>query len=199
MSNERTIHWLNDIAEAKKAASSSGKPVLMFFHYTHCNGCINTFGKTLTKTSVIDAVTEAFVPVVIEITEKPRDAETHNILWTPTFIVADEHGNEVSRWEGYLPEDDFLGQLDISLGRHSLKKGNYLNAEIHFDEVIMKYPLTDLAPQAMYYHGVAKYRATGDAFWLTNAYDNLVATYPDSQWRLKASVWSRESMARKVA
>ncbi len=51
----------------------------------------------------------------------------------------------------------------------------------------------------MYYHGVAKYRATGDAYWLTKAYENLVSSYPDSQWRLKASVWSKEGMAQKAA
>jgi len=194
MAAEKGINWLGDIELAKAGSARSGKPILMFFHYKYCTGCLNTIGKTLPKMSVVDAVTESYVPVMLETTEKPEAVESYNVTWTPTFIVADSSGVEVSRWEGYLPEDDFLGQLNISLGRVALRKKDYKDAERRFDEVLLKFPLTPLAPEARYYLGVVKYRATGDVSWLTKAFLDLRETYPDNVWAIKASVWSKDNI-----
>jgi len=188
------INWFEDIEEAKIASASSGKPLLMFFHYTHCAGCINTFSKTLTKMSVKDSIKDNFVPVLLETTERPAETGAYGVVWTPTFIAADDTGVEVYRWEGYLPEDDFLGHLDMAVARVALKKGNHRDAERHFDEVLIKYPLSDLAPMAMYYHGVARFNKTHDETQLTNTYENLRLEFPNSIWALKASVWSSENM-----
>ncbi|HLB25282.1 MAG TPA: thioredoxin fold domain-containing protein [Nitrospirota bacterium] len=194
MTAERSINWLDDIGEAKKAAAGSGKPVLLFFHYTHCTGCINTFQKTLTKMSVIDKISEDFVPVLIETSERPKDVELYNVLWTPTFIVADETGMETDRWEGYLPEDDYLGHLEFAHARVALKKEHYKDAERLLSGIVLKYPLSEFAPQASYYLGVARYRETKDPSQLTKAYEDLRSAYPGSVWSIKASVWSRDNI-----
>ncbi len=191
---EKKINWLSDIEGAKGEAAKSGRPILMFFHYKYCTGCINTIGRTLPKMSVVDGISEGFVPVMIETSERPSDVENYDVEWTPTFIVADETGLEIDRWEGYLPEDDFLGQMGMALGRAALKKKDYKDAERRFDEVVLKFPLSDLAPKASYYLGVAKYRATDNPAWLTQAYQNLREAYPESVWTIKASVWSKEQI-----
>jgi thioredoxin-related protein len=194
MTTQRGITWLDNIESAKKESAKTGRPVLMFFHYKYCTGCINTIGKTLPKMSVIDSVNNGFVPVMIETSERVKDTETYSINWTPTFVVADETGMETVRWEGYLPEDDFLGQLNMALAKVALKKHDYKKAEMLFDEVLLKYPLSDLAPEAGYFLGVVKYRATDDASWLTKAYNDLREGYPESVWAIKASVWSSDNI-----
>jgi len=194
MKIEGNINWLGEIDQAKKEASGTGRPILMFFHYKYCTGCINTIGKTLPKMSVTDEINGNFVPVMVETSDKPADAEYYDVVWTPTFIVADKTGLEIDRWEGYLPEDDFLGHLDMALGRAALHAKAYTEAERRFDEVVLKYPLSDLAPKASYYLGVAKYRQTSDTAWLTRAYQGLREAYPESVWAIKASVWSKENI-----
>ena len=194
MASGKVINWLDSIEGAKGESARSGRPVLMFFHYKYCTGCINTIGKTLPKMSVVDAVSESYVPVMLETTENTEAVETYNVNWTPTFIVADNTGLEIYRWEGYLPEDDFLGQLNMALGRVALNKKAYKDAERRFDEVVIKYPLTALAPEACYYLGVARYRATGDVAALTRAYHDIREAYPESVWAIKASVWSEENI-----
>src|SRR5512143_1839318 len=189
---ESRIKWIEELEEAKKASKGSVKPILMFFHSRHCAGCHNTFNKTLTKMSVQASINENFVPVLFEVSEREKEAQLYNIDWTPTFIVADESGLEMMRWEGYLPEDDYLGYLNFALARYSLKKGDHVLAERRFDEVIMKYPLSDLAPKAYYYRGIAKFKGSNDSSWLIDAYDNLKEKYPDSQWTLKASVFTKK-------
>ena len=189
---ESKINWLGELNEAKDASKSSGKPILMFFHSRHCAGCHNTFNKTLTKMSVQDSINEHFVPVLFEVSDREKETQLYNVDWTPTFIVADESGLEMMRWEGYLPEDDYLGYLNFAIARYALKKDDYAEAERRFDEVIMKYPLSDLAPKAHYYRGIAKYKGTKDAAWLIDAYGTLKENYPDSLWTLKASVFTRK-------
>lgn len=193
-----TISWLKDLNEAKNVSSGSDKPILMFFHYERCTGCRKTIADTLPKMSVVDAVNEGYVPVMLD-TEKHGDlVKSYGVDWTPTFLVADSSGKETFRWVGYLPEDDFLGQLNMALAMSALKKGEYKDAERHFDEVMIKYPLTELAPEACYYIGVCRYRDTGDASWLSRTYENMKEAYPDSPWTMKASAWSPEQ-ARKAA
>ena len=192
---ESKIKWLEGLEEAKRFSMGSHKPILMFFHSRHCAGCHNTFNKTLTKMSVQDSITEHYVPVLFEVSDMEEMARLYNIDWTPTFIVADESGLEMMRWEGYMPEDDYLGYLNFGLARYELKKGDYVTAERRFDEVIMKHPLSDLAPKAYYYRGVAKYKGANDASWLIDAYDNLKEKYPESPWTIKASVWTKKDFA----
>lgn len=199
MSSRDKIEWLTDVNDARRVSSDSGKPVLMFFHYEHCNGCKKTFDQTLPKMSVIDAITDSYVPLLIDIEVGKDVTSQYRIDWTPTFVVTGPDGGEADRWTGYLPEDDFLGMLNMAVARYSLRKGDYRNAERHFDEVAMKYALTDLAPEAHYYIGVARYRNTGDASWLTKAYTSLKDMYPDSIWTLKASAWASIGEARKAA
>jgi thioredoxin-related protein len=196
MSVDREIPWLTDIEEAKRVSEDTGKPILMFYHYEHCAGCHKTIENTLPNMSVTDMVTGSFVPVIFEVTEQNDLVKEYGIDWTPTFVVTDSHGAETDRWVGYLPEDDYLGQLHMALARYALKKQDYKDAERRFGVVVLRFPLTELAPEAMYYHGVSRYRATGDAGNLTKAFDDLRESYPESVWTFKASAWSPDSLAK---
>ena len=49
---------------------------------------------------------------------KSKDlVKKYGIEWTPTFLVADPDGNEVYRFVGYLPPEDFIAQLTLGLGK----------------------------------------------------------------------------------
>jgi len=196
MSTETTISWLEDLNEAKRVSAETGKPILMFYHYEHCAGCKNTIERTLPKMSVIDMITDSFVPVMLDVTVHTDAVKEHGVVWTPTFVITDSEGSETDRWVGYLPEDDFLGQMHMALARYSLKSGNYKEAERRFGDVMLKFPLTELAPEACYYLGVSRYRDTGDSTHLSMAYDDLRDGYPESVWTFKASAWTPESLKK---
>lgn len=198
MSVKDTISWLEDINEARKSSEGTKKPILMFFHYEHCDGCKKTISNTLPKMSVVDAVNEGYIPVMLDTEKSGALVKSYGVDWTPTFIVTDQSGKETFRWVGYLPEDDFLGQLNMALAMTSFKRGDFKDAERHFDEVMIKFPLTELAPEACYYIGVCRYRDTGDASWLGRTWENMNEAYPDSPWTLKASAWAPEKI-RKAA
>jgi TolA-binding protein len=51
-------------------------------------------------------------------------------------------------------------------------------------------PGTDAAAEAMYWAGVARYKATNDASALKATADAFKKRYQDSIWAKKASIWA---------
>jgi len=190
MSTTDRISWYESFEEARAASAKNKKPVLVFFHYEHCDGCKKTIAETLPKMSVTDAINEWYNAVMVDVEQRKDLVSQHSVDWTPTFVVFGPTAGESYRWVGYLPEDDFLGQLNMALAKTAFREGDYKNAERHFDEVMIKFPLTELAPEASYYIGVCRYRYSSDPSWLGWTYNNMKDAYPDSPWTLKASAWS---------
>ncbi len=109
--------------------------------------------------------------------------------WTPTVMILDSAGNERHRIEGYLPPDEFLAQLHVGLGQEAFKNGRFPEAEQHFREVVDTLGSTDVAPEAQYWAGVARYKATNDYGALQQTAAAFKQRYGDSVWATKASIW----------
>ena len=77
----------------------------------------------------------------------------------------------------------------LGLGRIALDAGNWAEAERRFREVVQRLPNTDAAPEALYWAGVARYKATGDASALKETGRAFTREYVDSTWAKKALVW----------
>src|SRR5262249_55388897 len=110
-------------------------------------------------------------------------------LWTPTILVMDVDGTERHRIEGFLPADDFLGQLELGLGKRDFESARYEAAQRHFSQVARTHPASGAAAEARYWAGVAEYKATNDAAPLKAAARDLKERWPESEWTRKASVW----------
>jgi Tetratricopeptide repeat len=139
---------------------------------------------------VVSFIRENFVPVKIHVKENPKGFERFGAQWTPTIIVADPEGHERYRFEGYLPVDDFLAQLELGLGKSAFATGDFASAERHFRAVATKFPKSDTAPEALYWMGVSKYKATNDPGALKETAQAFRSQYSDTQWAKKASVWA---------
>jgi hypothetical protein len=135
-------------------------------------------------------VNERFVPIKIHIKENPTGFERFGAQWTPTVIVADPDGTERYRFEGYLPAEDFLAQLGLGLGKAHFARGEWTDAEQRFRGVLDRHGNSDAAPEALYWAGVSRYKATGDASALQETARAFQSRYKDSSWAKKASVWA---------
>ncbi len=135
-------------------------------------------------------VSERFVPVKIHIKERPSVFERFGARWTPTLLVLDASGAERYRFEGYLPPEDFLAQLKLGLGHAALAAGKLEEAGNRFREVVDAHPNADAAPEALYWAGVSRYKATHDGAALAETARAMAKRYPDTTWAKKASVWS---------
>lgn len=108
--------------------------------------------------------------------------------WTPTILVASTAGKEHHRIEGFLPKEDFTGQLRLGLAHLAREGGDFANAETRYRELADS-TQPELAAEAIYWAGVSKYKATGDGAVLAGTARQIRARYPDSTWMKKASVW----------
>ncbi len=134
-------------------------------------------------------VTHNFLPVKIHIKEQPDVFERFGVQWTPTLVLFDADGVERHRFEGYLPQDDFLAQLHLGLAHASFAHKQWAEAERRYRDIVQRFQKSDAAPEALYWTGVSKYKAGGDASALGETARQFKVMYPDSVWAKKASVW----------
>jgi tetratricopeptide (TPR) repeat protein len=140
-------------------------------------------------------IDQHFIPVRVHVREQ-ADAfkqlgARYSAQWTPTILIVDEGGEERYRIEGFLPTNDFLAHLKLGLGRAAFARSDFDEAQRWFREVVDEQPDSEVAPEALYWIGVAKYKATGDAAALADTYKQFQTRYKDTSWATKASVWSR--------
>jgi TolA-binding protein len=103
--------------------------------------------------------------------------------------LLDPDGVERHRIEGFLPADDLLAQFMLGQAKLAFQQHQWAEAERLFREIVEKLPQTDAAPEALYWAGVAPYKATGDPSSLKETGRAFAQRYQDSTWAKKASVW----------
>ncbi len=131
------------------------------------------------------------MPIEAHIKEHPAYFHRFGAVWTPTVLVLDSDGTERLRIEGYLPKTEFRAHLEMGLARVAFMRKQWADAEQMYAQVIERYPDSKVAPEAVYWRGVSRYKATNDHTVLGDVPDQLRGKYADSVWTLKASVWSQ--------
>lgn len=136
---------------------------------------------------------ENFVPVRVHVREQAdefqRLGQRYGVQWTPTILVLDPSGTERHRIEGFLPAEDLLAQLELGLAHSAFARGEFAEAERRFRDVVERYPRSEAAAEALYWAGVSRYKATGDASALADTARQFKTRYTDTSWAKKASVW----------
>ncbi|HEV2748946.1 MAG TPA: thioredoxin fold domain-containing protein [Gemmatimonadales bacterium] len=142
---------------------------------------------------VVRFVSENFVPARVHVKDDAKEFQRYgtryNAQWTPTILELDSDGVERHRIEGFLPADDFLAQLMLGRAHMAFKEGQWAEAEKRFREIGEKLPNSDAAPEALYWAGVARYKASGDGAALKETARAFTRQFQDSTWAKKASIW----------
>ena len=144
--------------------------------------------------AVATFIREHFVPVRLHVKEDrdayKRASAQFNAQWTPTVLIVDPPDTERHRIEGFLPVDDFASQLALGSAKSAFGRGEFDRAERAYREIVERYPATEAAPEAQYWAGVSRYKATGDAGALAETAKRFGQQYADTSWAKKASVWN---------
>jgi TolA-binding protein len=143
--------------------------------------------------TVVELVTGRFVPVRVHAREQrdefKRLSEKYDAPWTPTTLILDSGGVERHRIEGFLPVRDYLSQVELGAAKAAFARKDYEKAESLFRGVVRDYADTDAGPEAHYWAGVSRYRATNDPQALADTAKAFRERFQDSTWAKKASVW----------
>ncbi|MFN2572178.1 MAG: hypothetical protein ABR537_11310 [Gemmatimonadales bacterium] len=142
---------------------------------------------------VVRFVNQNFLPARVHVKDPgqafQRFSERFKAPWTPTILELDSEGVEQHRVEGFLPADDLLAQLMLGRARMAFERQQWGEAERLFREIVEQLPRSDAAPEALYWAGVAPYKASGDPASLKATGQAFSERYQDSTWAKKASVW----------
>lgn len=142
---------------------------------------------------VAEFVNERFVPVRVHVKHQHEDfqrlGERYTAQWTPTVLVIDGDGEVRHRIEGFLPADDFLAQLMLGEAHAAFRRNDHAAAEPLYRQVVERFPNTEAAPEALYWAGVSRYRASNDAAALADTARAFKERFQSSSWAKKASVW----------
>lgn len=142
---------------------------------------------------VVRLVEESFIPARVHVKEQAADfqrfGDTYGAQWTPTVLVLDPDGVERHRIEGFLPTGELLAQLELGLAQVAFHAKDFAGAEKRLRAIVERAGDTTAAPEAQYWAGVSKYKATGDAAALGETARAFQQRYGDSIWAQKASVW----------
>ena len=129
------------------------------------------------------------MPLEAHIKEHPAYFHRFDAAWTPAVVIMDSRGVERMRIEGYLPKDEFRAQLELGLARVAFMKKDWADAEQRYAQILDRYPQSQAAPEALYWKGVSRYKATNDHTVLGELPQQFREEYPDSVWAMKTAAW----------
>ncbi len=191
------LNFRKNIQEAGHEVRGGTRLLLLVFSSAEDESSLKTFTETLEDEKVIKVLEREVAVVSMDMEKNKKMAGKYNIEWIPTFIVADESGNELERWVGYLPPVEFIEQLMLSKGLAEFHLKRYREAIREFEVLVDEYPDSELVPEAKFYLGAASYKENGTTDAFDDACEMLTTTHPESIWTKKCSVWAHPSKQRK--
>ena len=106
-------------------------------------------------------------------------------VWTPDLRILDPDGVELYRWSGYLPPAEFAPQLIAAVAQARLRRKEYDEARVLYEEVLRRFPTALVAAEAQYFVGVSAYRSSHSSNDLLKAWHELEKSHAESEWTVK--------------
>jgi hypothetical protein len=140
---------------------------------------------TYPNAKVAAFIISTLIPLRVAFDHQPLAGE-FNIKWTPTLITLDANGKEHHRTVGFLPHEELIASLLLGMAKVDFDSERMAEALKNLEKLLQEYPKSDAAPEAMYLRGVCGYKSTHKPQPLKEAYEQLAAVYPSSEWTKRA-------------
>jgi hypothetical protein len=133
------------------------------------------------------ALSDHFVPCRIDVKDESNAGvvERYRQAWTPDFRVTSAGGDDLYRWNGFLPPAEFVAQLLMAAGYSRLALRDPDASVALLEELLRRFPTSAVAAEAMYYLAVARFKVSKDRGDLEDGFDLLRRRHPNSIWREK--------------
>lgn len=103
------VQWVG-YEEALRRAGVEGKPVYVFFYSEHCPYC-RLMEATLTDEGVARVLNSEFIPVRVDVDERPDLASLYMVPGTPAHLFLYPNGSIIGGALGYRSPEEFLNML----------------------------------------------------------------------------------------
>ena len=135
--------------------------------------------------SVVKALSEDFVPCKLESAKAPDVARKMNVRWLPGLVVCDADERPSSVQVGSLPPEDLLDELAHGGAIIAMGAKRYDEAHALFARVADRGG--ERAPEAVFWWGISRYRQSKKFEDCQDAWRQIVARWPLSQWTRKVA------------
>lgn len=128
-------------------------------------------------------IAEHFVPLRLVLQERSSQEHfrAYQVIWTPTIVILARRGAAHYQSPGFLPPAQFLAMLGIGLARSLIAWSRYDEATNQLSRV-GEQEGSALAPEALYWLGVARYLKERKRAPMMQAWNRLRAEHPASIW-----------------
>jgi thioredoxin-related protein len=141
---------------------------------------------TYPQSRVVEFIEKHLIPLQVAFDAQPL-ATDFKIKWTPTLITLDADGKEHHRTVGFLPPEELIPSLMLGIAKTHFDQDQVNEALSILEKLWADYPKSDSVPEAIYLRGVCRYKSTHTAKPLKEAYEQLQAAHPASEWTKRAS------------
>ena len=183
------ITWESEMGKALARGKAEQKCVLLDFISPECIGCREMDAVSFPDLAVSNFVTDRMIPLRAQVGDRSL-ASDFRVVWTPTLIILDYYGKEHQRSIGYIPPDEMVAMLLLGIGKVGFENDQFNEAVIQLNTLLNGYPKSASAPEAVYLRGVARYKSSHSVGALRDAYQQLLADYPESVWTRRAEPYS---------
>jgi thioredoxin-related protein len=159
-----------------------------------CVGCVSLENTTYPEKRISDYINERFISVQLNQRQFPAVFEENKIIWTPTISVCDATGEERDRWIGYLPPGEFLPRIKLARARLAMFSQDYRQAADVLNEITVMHEESITAADALYWHGVTRWKISREHDELSHSWTKLMQLYPKSEAALKASCLCKSNL-----
>jgi tetratricopeptide (TPR) repeat protein len=140
---------------------------------------------TYPNQEVISFISENMIPLQVLFDAQPLSTG-FNVKWTPTLVTLDTDGKEHHRTVGFLAPEELIPSLLLGMAKSYFETDRFNEALVNLERLLGKYPKSGSAAEALYLRGVCRYKSTNDPKPLKEAYEQLAADYPSSEWVKRA-------------
>src|SRR5262249_29360735 len=102
-----SIHWLQDLKAAHKAAVSSGRPMLIVFSGPKCFYCRKLENEVFSQPALARYINRAFVPVHLNLEKNREAAQVLEVTSLPTTVILSSDADLLGSIEGFVGSREF--------------------------------------------------------------------------------------------
>lgn len=181
----KTMIWETKLDVALTQAKAENKHILLDFFNPGWIGCKQMDAVTYPNEQVIEFIQKHLIPLRVAFDAQPLSTD-FNLKWTPTLITLDADGKEHQRTVGFLSPEELIPSLLLGIAKSHFDRERFNEALSILETLLKDHSKSDSAPEAIYLRGVCKYKSTHNPKPLKEAYEQLQAKYPSSEWMKRA-------------
>ncbi len=140
---------------------------------------------TYPNDKVIEFISQNVIALRVASDAQPLSTD-FNVKWTPALVVLDSEGVAHQQTIGFFPPGELIPAMMLGISKAHFNHDQFESALAMLHMLQANYPKSGAVPEAVFYEGVSRYKHSHEPKALKEAYEQLQANFPASDWTQRA-------------